>query len=72
MQNIFTFTTDSKRYSLLFVLNGTVLSGIWHTFRFDWKKTYIATELGKKILKVEAERIFELYKNAKSLLEESI
>ena len=38
---------------------------------YDRKKTYVATELGIKILKVEAERIIELYKNVKSLLEES-
>lgn len=39
---------------------------------YDRKKTYIATDLGKKILKVETERIVELYENVKSLLEESI
>ncbi|MDD5658827.1 MAG: helix-turn-helix transcriptional regulator [Actinomycetota bacterium] len=39
---------------------------------YDRKKIYIATELGKKILKVEVERIVELYENAKSILEESI
>jgi DNA-binding PadR family transcriptional regulator len=36
------------------------------------RKTYITTELGKKILKVEAKRLIELYENAKPLLEESI
>jgi DNA-binding PadR family transcriptional regulator len=39
---------------------------------YDRKKTYITTDLGRKILKVEASRIFELYKNVKSLLEESL
>lgn len=38
----------------------------------DRRKNYIATELGKKILKVEAERLIKLYKNVKSLLEESV
>lgn len=33
----------------------------------DRKKTYITTELGKKILKVEAKRLIELYENVKSL-----
>lgn len=36
------------------------------------RKTYIATELGKKILKVEAKRLVELYENAKSILEETV
>lgn len=36
----------------------------------DRRKTYIATGLGKKILKEEAKRLVELYENAKSLLEE--
>lgn len=35
------------------------------------RKTYITTELGKKILRVEAKRLVELYENAKLLLEES-
>jgi DNA-binding PadR family transcriptional regulator len=39
---------------------------------YDRKKIYIATELGKKILKVEADRIVELYESAKSILEASI
>jgi len=34
----------------------------------DRRKTYITTELGKKILQAEAKRIAELYKNVKSLL----
>jgi DNA-binding PadR family transcriptional regulator len=38
----------------------------------DRRKIYIATALGRKILKVEAERLVELYENAKTLLEESI
>lgn len=38
----------------------------------DRKKTYIATELGKKVLKTEAKRLVGLYKNVKSLLGESI
>ena len=38
----------------------------------DRRKNYITTELGKKILKVEAERLIKLYKNVKSLLEESV
>jgi len=37
----------------------------------DRKKTYITTELGKKILYTEAKRIAELYKNVKSLLGET-
>ncbi len=41
-------------------------------FEHERKKIYIATKLGKKILKLEAERIVELYKSAKSILEESI
>jgi len=36
----------------------------------DRRKTYITTELGKKILQAEAKRIAELYKNVKSLLKE--
>lgn len=36
------------------------------------RKTYIVTELGKKILKVEAKRLVELYENAKSILEETV
>ena len=36
------------------------------------RKTYITTELGEKILKVEAKRLVELYENAKLLLEESV
>ena len=35
------------------------------------RKNYITTELGKKILRVEAKRLVELYENAKLLLEES-
>jgi DNA-binding PadR family transcriptional regulator len=38
----------------------------------DRRKNYITTELGKKVLKVEAKRLVELYENAKLLLEESI
>ena len=37
----------------------------------DRRKTYITTELGKKILKLEAKRLIELYENVKSLFEES-
>lgn len=36
----------------------------------DRKKTYIATKLGKTILKIEAKRLIELCENVKSLLEE--
>jgi len=39
---------------------------------YDRKKIYIATELGKKILKVEAERIVELCRSARLILEASI
>ena len=39
---------------------------------YDRKKTYIATELGKKILKVEAERIIELNESARLILGESV
>jgi len=39
-------------------------------FEDDRKKTYIATKLGKTILKAEAKRLIELCKNVKSLLEE--
>jgi len=38
----------------------------------DRRKIYIATTLGRKILKIEAKRLVELYENAKTLLEESI
>jgi len=38
----------------------------------DRRKIYISTALGRKILKVEAKRLVELYENAKTLLEEPI
>jgi DNA-binding PadR family transcriptional regulator len=41
-------------------------------FEHERKKVYIVTKLGKKILKLEAGRIAELYKVSKSILEESI
>jgi len=45
--------------------------GLIRTFsEDDRKKTYITTELGKKILKVEAKRLFELCSSVKPLLEE--
>jgi DNA-binding PadR family transcriptional regulator len=47
--------------------------GLIQTLSEDYRrKNYIATELGKKILKVEAKRLIKLYENAKLLLEESI